>query len=450
MKNIINISININIHANSIRWNSTQSNHSLRLAMRKIIQKISILKIPNYENTLKNNENEIFINANDTLRTMLILLTRRLERMCSLSYITLMNPHMAKIWNAYLNSYGELLTFIGSRQGNENLKIDYSNIINYKIINNIDNLDFVKVLQNIIDMHTDNIVDLRDGIKENKEMIFKNSSSNGVFSTCGVSSEKKFLDDHLRERILLRLVANNHILLSNKKGNKMLEKNLNVLEILQRCMNFVNDLTNLKYCEKMNILIKTVEINSNGETLIDDNINSDNISEKKLFFPYIGNHIEYVLNEVLKNSARATIENKVNKPVNILVVLNNSKPKPILQVKISDSGNGIHPDIISKLWEYSFTTVKNNNKNINNSNSNSNLSSILQSSSGTDVQLDAARDLGLDSLQQADTLVNDNIIAGMGYGLPLSSTYCRLFGGDIKLNTVYGKGTDVYVIFKGI
>ncbi|KAG0687411.1 hypothetical protein C6P40_002383 [Pichia californica] len=457
--------------ASNVKTSSTSSSilapsthqHDLRLTMNKLIKNLSIQSLPDFQKTLKSNNdnnNNLNSNAEDTLRCLLILLAKRLERLSSLSFIMLMNPHMAKIWDAYLNSYNELIGFI-SKYSNLNEENIFKNIINFKFLNsNEQNLEFVKVLHDIMEMHTDNVIDLRDGIHEAKStFVTTNSSYDDTSDETFFAgfSEKQFLDEHLSERVLMRLIANNFILLfENPKSNGILDKNLNVLDVLTRSIEFVNDLSNLKYYEKFEVIVNTRIIDKFGNYHIEENINLKNLkNHSKIIFPYIGNHIEYVLNEILKNSARAVIENNKNIPVKILIILDKSNFKnktPTLQIKISDVGGGIKSHVLEKLWEYSFTTVNNSKS------SSSNNNEIISTRSGKDVELGAAHDLGfgtssgseIGNNEGADTLVGDNIIAGMGYGLPLSLTYCRLFGGDIKLHTVWGYGTDVYVVLKGI
>ena len=39
----------------------------------------------------------------------------------------------------------------------------------------------------------------------------------------------------------------------------------------------------------------------------------------------------------------------------------------------------------------------------------------------------------------------DAPLAGLGYGLPISRTYCRYFGGDLSIMSMEGYGTDAFV-----
>lgn len=380
----------------------------------QLISKLAVSPVPNYEKILKNDKSQLFNNANDSLQTVLILLSKRLKKIFELRFISIMNPYINKILNDYLNSYSEILKLIGS--------VEIENVKNFKINNLQDNEKFVKISEKILEIHSDNIIDLSNGIREVSHDINK---------------VNEFLNIHLSERILLRLILNNHLNLSNK-GINLLNTKLNVIETLNKSINFVNGMTLLKYYENINFKIETIIINKDQSIIKNSNITEKTLQfQDEIIFPYFQDHLEYVLNELIKNSSRALIEsNKNDLPINILILIN--KLNNSLQFKFSDNGNGIHPKVIDKLWNYSFTTVKNNNEN-------STEDTVFDSSK--DIQINASNDLGINNFKPNPNL---NIIAGMGYGLPLSLTYCKLFNGGIKIQSIWGKGTDVYVNFKGI
>ena len=47
--------------------------------------------------------------------------------------------------------------------------------------------------------------------------------------------------------------------------------------------------------------------------------------------------------------------------------------------------------------------------------------------------------------EKLDSLHGEQVLAGMGYGLPVSKCYARYFGGDLNLLSVEGFGTDAYL-----
>ena len=56
------------------------------------------------------------------------------------------------------------------------------------------------------------------------------------------------------------------------------------------------------------------------------------------------------------------------------------------------------------------------------------------------------------SIQNELILQNDSVdhsvqapIAGLGYGLPISRSYAKYFGGDVSINSMEGYGTDAFV-----
>lgn len=149
-------------------------------------------------------------------------------------------------------------------------------------------------------------------------------------------------------------------------------------------------------------------------------------------FMYVPGHLIHMFFEVLKNSLRATIEfhipilkqkmieeNPNLKPEEI--DLNDLKFPPIkviisegyedITIKISDEGGGIPRSEVPLIWTYLYTTV--------------------------------------DKTPKLDAEFNSTSfkapMAGFGYGLPISRLYAQYFGGDLKLISMEGYGTDVYI-----
>jgi len=130
-------------------------------------------------------------------------------------------------------------------------------------------------------------------------------------------------------------------------------------------------------------------------------------------FKYLAGHLQHMVFELLKNSMRATCEQHPGAfdddlPPTVVVVVPGQTENTI---KISDEGGGIARDSIDKIWLYSYTTAP-------------------QSSSETT------------SIGQANS---SPVFAGYGYGLPLSRLYARYFGGDLKIVSMDGYGTDAYL-----
>lgn len=154
--------------------------------------------------------------------------------------------------------------------------------------------------------------------------------------------------------------------------------------------------------------------------------------ENDISFMYVPGHLIHMIFETLKNSLRATIEfhtprlkEKMCRENPSLkyedIDINDLKFPPIkviisegsedIAIKISDEGGGIARSEVPLIWTYLYTTV-----------------------SETPV------------LNQEH---NENSfrapMAGFGYGLPISRLYAQYFGGDLKLISMEGYGTDVYL-----
>ncbi|KAI0792589.1 mitochondrial pyruvate dehydrogenase [Abortiporus biennis] len=135
------------------------------------------------------------------------------------------------------------------------------------------------------------------------------------------------------------------------------------------------------------------------------------ICPKDLAFPYVPGHLSHIVFELLKNSLRAVVERfgadkEAFPPIKVIVV----EGKEDITIKISDEGGGIPRSAIPLIWTYMYTTME-----------------------GQEIDQD---------FQASDFKAP---MAGFGYGLPLSRLYARYFGGDLRLISMDGFGTDVYI-----
>jgi pyruvate dehydrogenase kinase 2/3/4 len=127
---------------------------------------------------------------------------------------------------------------------------------------------------------------------------------------------------------------------------------------------------------------------------------------------------DYIMLELLKNSMRATVEwHGVDGDFPpIKVVIADGDENEDVVIKVSDEGGGITRSHMQKIWSYLFTTAD---------------PAIQEGMVGsTSTQVDH----GIDSP-----------LAGLGYGLPISRSYCRYFGGDLSIMSMEGYGTDAFV-----
>ncbi|CAO1637472.1 unnamed protein product [Parajaminaea phylloscopi] len=136
------------------------------------------------------------------------------------------------------------------------------------------------------------------------------------------------------------------------------------------------------------------------------------VCPRNLTFMYVPSHLNHMLFELLKNSLRAVVERYGVEnedsfpPIKVVVV----EGKEDITIKISDEGGGIPRSETGLVWTYMYTTAQ-------------------------------SEDL------DPDFNANDfkAPMAGFGYGLPLARLYARYFGGDLKLISMEGYGTDVYL-----
>ncbi|GBG58838.1 hypothetical protein CBR_g238 [Chara braunii] len=126
-------------------------------------------------------------------------------------------------------------------------------------------------------------------------------------------------------------------------------------------------------------------------------------------FAYVPTHLHHMIFELVKNSLRAVQERfahlDVDPPPIRVVVADGLED---VTIKISDEGGGIPRSGLPKIWTYLYSTAPS--------------------------PLASYRAGGFPS-----------VLAGYGYGLPVSRLYARYFGGDLQVISMEGYGTDAYL-----
>ncbi|KAF1821090.1 alpha-ketoacid dehydrogenase kinase [Dissoconium aciculare CBS 342.82] len=208
-----------------------------------------------------------------------------------------------------------------------------------------------------------------------------------------------FLDRFYMSRIGIRMLLGQHIALTDQRG--------------QNDPNYVGII-----CTKTNVKDLAEEAIENARFVCEDHYGLFDapkirlVCPKDLNFMYVPGHLSHMLFETLKNSLRAVVErhgqDKEEFPVTDVIV---SEGREDITIKISDEGGGIPRSSIPLVWTYMYTTV------------------------------DQTPSLDPD-FNKSDFKAP---MAGFGYGLPISRLYARYFGGDLKLISMEGYGTDVYL-----
>jgi len=155
----------------------------------------------------------------------------------------------------------------------------------------------------------------------------------------------------------------------------------------------------------------------------DEYISQDHVQQGD--FPYVQNHLFYIFLELTKNAARASIERVLGDdgensrkhltsgdvPAMHVTVAEAIVGSPDRTVKFSDHGTGMSREMLLKAFCYFYSSVKHR-------------PTVAQEVSDFDKRVP---------------------LAGFGFGLPISRVMARYFSGDIDLNSIQGKGTDVYI-----
>ncbi|KAI8376461.1 mitochondrial branched-chain alpha-ketoacid dehydrogenase kinase-domain-containing protein [Radiomyces spectabilis] len=248
--------------------------------------------------------------------------------------------------------------------------------------------DFVKAIETIKRRHDPVVTTMAQGILEYKEHSKLRTLSPDI---------QEFLDRFYMSRIGIRMLIGQHSTLYRGPTRDdyvgIICTHTNIQEIAQ------DAIANARFiCEEHYSLFKAPEVQMYCPGDIE--------------FMYVPSHLNHMLFELLKNSLRAVVERygpdyeDEYPPVKLII----AHGKEDITIKISDEGGGIPRSGIPHVWTYMYTTAQRQ--------------SLEPEFNKTEFKAP---------------------MAGFGYGLPISRLYARYFGGDLKLISMEGYGTDAYL-----
>merc|ERR1712154_381245 len=129
---------------------------------------------------------------------------------------------------------------------------------------------------------------------------------------------------------------------------------------------------------------------------------------KQTHFPYVPQYLFYIVLELLKNSARATVETAADplqipeRPITITVSADSHQ----VAIRIEDRAGGIPFESAQRIWSYMYSTAPSR----------------------------------ADSWEHKGTP-----LAGYGVGLPISRLYACYLGGSLHVMSMPGQGTSAYI-----
>ncbi|EGO21669.1 hypothetical protein SERLADRAFT_451685 [Serpula lacrymans var. lacrymans S7.9] len=336
-------------------------------------------------------------------------LATRVRNLEALPFIVGTNPYVANTLTAYRQSFEWLATYPPVKTLEENA-------------------EFTAQLEQLVTSHANDIPTMAKGFQE----------CSRYMSPTQISS---FLDGAIHNRVSVRLIAEQHIALSqalqrssgHTSHDGVVDMACSPANMVKMCGTFVSEL-----CEATLGASPVIVIDGHPEAR----------------FAYVPVHLEYIITEILKNAFRATVEHHYKThghspahklpPVQVTISpAPSASGIPFLSIRVRDQGGGVSPSNMARIFSYAFTTAGYNSEpddgdggpyaaqHVGGS------AAIGGGGSGEGNLFGEITSRGLQT--------GLGTIAGLGYGLPMSRLYAKYFGGSLDLFSLDGWGSDVFL-----
>jgi len=300
-------------------------------------------------------------------------IARRVKDFQSLPYVVLINPTMQEVYELYLRAFHRLSRFPAIT------KIEDEKL-------------YSEMLSELLDDHKNVVTSLARAFHETKEIV--------PYEVLGLLTERT-----LTSRLGIRLLAEHHLGLHHRRENYIgvIALEMSPKKIIEKCVHQCKAMCEHRYGYSPTVYV-------DGHT--------------KAKFPHLPVPIEYILQELIKNSMKATVLHHQDNPaamppIEVTICINESN----FMLRISDRGGGIPDSRTADIFKYSFSTTEEDNN------------TELQTGGAFDGLMRAANSHG----------VIAGTLSGYGFGLPSSLAYAKFLGGSLSVIPMDGFGTDVFL-----
>merc|ERR1719186_1231350 len=258
---------------------------------------------------------------------------------------------------------------------------------------------FTHCLSSMRRRHKDTVPTMAEAVMQMKGHLQEDANHRGLDSCI-----QYFLDRLYMSRISIHMLINQHTLIFGDEYQRpqdvgCIDPYCDVPALIKDAFSNAAFLCDQYYLQSPKLKLKIVN-------------KSDDDDCDTVQFVYVPAHLYHILFELFKNALRATVEAHEDAPalpdIRVMVI----KSKNDVTIKISDQGGGIPRSLTDNLFLYSYTTAPTPSL--------------------------AAGELGT------------TVMAGLGYGLPLSRLYARYCQGDLNLASYDGFGTDATVYLRAL
>lgn len=261
------------------------------------------------------------------------------------------------------------------------------------------NSKFIKVLERVRRRHDPTVYRVAYGVRE----FLRKKGGSGAQ---GADEElHNWLDRFYMSRVSMRFLISQHMAISSPQPPPphhvgIINERTNIASVLQDAIDSASFI-----CEEHYALHRAPKIILS--------------CPESLQFAYVPGHLNHIAFEILKNSLRATVEKSFSDDesfpdirVDVIEIPGTDQ----IAIRVRDEGGGIKKEDMPMVWRYSYSTV------------------------GSE---EGIMDEDEDGMKGGTVRAP---MAGYGYGLPLSRLYARYFGGDLRLESREGHGTDATII----